>query len=77
MRRVAFALLAAVALAGLILWRRSQTALDALPAHVPSPSRPPPRGTTRDELYARAQELDIKGRSKMNKAELAEAVARH
>jgi hypothetical protein len=28
----------------------------------------------RDELYARAQELDIPGRSQMNKAELAEAI---
>jgi rubrerythrin len=30
---------------------------------------------TRDELYATAQELDIEGRSRMNKDELAEAVA--
>lgn len=29
---------------------------------------------TRDELYAKAQELDIEGRSQMNKDELAEAV---
>jgi hypothetical protein len=29
---------------------------------------------TRDELYARAQELDIEGRSQMNKAELVEAL---
>lgn len=30
---------------------------------------------TRDELYAEAQDLEIEGRSKMNKAELGEAVA--
>lgn len=30
---------------------------------------------TRDELYAKAQELDIEGRSDMDKHELAEAVA--
>lgn len=29
---------------------------------------------TRDELYNRAKELDIDGRSKMNKAELIEAI---
>lgn len=29
---------------------------------------------TRDELYNRAQELDIKGRSKMNKGELVNAI---
>jgi hypothetical protein len=29
---------------------------------------------TKDELYAKAQELDIEGRSQMNKDELAEAV---
>lgn len=33
--------------------------------------------TTRDELYERAQELDIPGRSDMSKDELAEAVRRH
>jgi hypothetical protein len=31
-------------------------------------------GLTRDELYARAQELDIAGRSQMDKAELREAI---
>lgn len=30
---------------------------------------------TKEELYEEAQELDVEGRSKMNKAELAEAVA--
>jgi cation transport regulator ChaB len=32
--------------------------------------------STRDELYERAKELGIKGRSKMDKRELAEAVRR-
>lgn len=33
-------------------------------------------GHTKQELYQRAAELDVKGRSRMRKAELAEAVAR-
>jgi cation transport regulator ChaB len=33
-------------------------------------------GHTRDELYERAQELDVEGRSSMNKQELGEAIAR-
>src|SRR4051795_11274386 len=33
-------------------------------------------GNTRDELYQRAKELDIEGRSEMTKAQLAEAIAR-
>lgn len=33
-------------------------------------------GHTRDELYERAKELDISGRSSMNKQELGEAIAR-
>ena len=32
-------------------------------------------GPSKDELLARAEELDISGRSSMNKAELAEAIA--
>jgi cation transport regulator ChaB len=35
------------------------------------------RGHTRNELYERAKKLGIKGRSSMNKQELAEAIARH
>ncbi len=35
------------------------------------------RGHTRQELYDRAKKLDIKGRSSMNKLELAQAIARH
>lgn len=33
-------------------------------------------GHTRDELYERAKKLDIAGRSRMNKKELARAIAR-
>ncbi len=33
-------------------------------------------GNTRAELYARAKELDVPGRSKMDKAELARAIAK-
>jgi cation transport regulator ChaB len=33
-------------------------------------------GHTRDELLARARRLDVKGRSKMTKLELAQAIAR-
>lgn len=33
-------------------------------------------GATKEELYERAKDLDVQGRSKMNKRELAEAVAR-
>ncbi len=35
-----------------------------------------PRGRTRDKLYNEAKERGIKGRSKMNKAQLARAVGR-
>ena len=34
------------------------------------------RGHTRDELYARAKALGIKGRSRMTKMELGQAIAR-
>ena len=34
------------------------------------------KGHTKDELYDRAKRLDIKGRSKMTKMELAQAIAR-
>ena len=34
------------------------------------------KGHTKDELMDRARKLDIKGRSKMNKLELAQAIAR-
>jgi cation transport regulator ChaB len=33
-------------------------------------------GSTKDELYARAKELGVKGRSNMSKKQLAEAIAR-
>ena len=34
------------------------------------------RGNTKDELMERARKLDVRGRSQMTKAELAEAIAR-
>ena len=34
------------------------------------------RGNTKDELMDRARKLDVKGRSKMSKAELAKSIAR-
>ena len=34
------------------------------------------RGHSKDELYERAKDLDIDGRSNMNKQELAQAIAR-
>jgi hypothetical protein len=42
----------------------------------PAPSSVPHRldDRTRDQLYERAQELDIEGRSQMNKDELIEAI---
>ena len=39
-------------------------------------SRRGPSGRTRDQLYNEAKEKNIKGRSKMTKAELEEAVGR-
>jgi cation transport regulator ChaB len=34
------------------------------------------RGHTKDELYERAKDLDVSGRSKMDKEELAQAISR-
>jgi cation transport regulator ChaB len=34
------------------------------------------RGHTKEELYERAKDLDVSGRSKMDKKELAQAIAR-
>jgi cation transport regulator ChaB len=34
------------------------------------------RGNTKEELYERAKKLDISGRSRMNKSQLARAIAR-
>ena len=34
------------------------------------------KGHTKDELYERAKDLDVSGRSSMNKQELAQAIAR-
>jgi hypothetical protein len=64
--------------------------LDAFVAKLQGEDRPeatgrpqrPERGvdaetSTKEELYRRARELGVKGRSKMDKAELADAIARH
>ena len=40
------------------------------------PARPDPNGPSKQELYARAKELDIPRRSAMTKEELARAIAR-
>jgi hypothetical protein len=37
-------------------------------------SRPGPRGRTRDQLYAEARKLGVRGRSQMSKSELQRAV---
>ncbi len=39
-------------------------------------SRKGPRGRTRDQLYEEAKKKNVKGRSKMNKAQLERAVGR-
>ena len=39
--------------------------------------QPPYEDWTRDDLYARAQELDIEGRSDMDKAGLIDALRNH
>jgi hypothetical protein len=36
--------------------------------------KPGPRGRTRDQLYEEARRLSVEGRSKMNKAQLLDAV---
>jgi hypothetical protein len=49
----------------------------AAPAPVTAPLPPDPTvGATRKQLYERARKLDIEGRSKMSKDELADAVRR-
>jgi hypothetical protein len=40
------------------------------------PAADVPQELTRDQLYERAKELDIEGRSKMNKEQLARAIRR-
>jgi hypothetical protein len=58
------------------------TPAPATTAPKPDPAAPAPRAArdtakaSKAELYERAQKLGVKGRSKMNKAELADAVAR-
>ena len=57
-----------------------------VPKDRPGPSEPPGQdetfggvdyvGSTRQELYERARRLDVHGRSRMSKADLARAIAR-
>ena len=54
--------------------RRLLDAALAAPAQAAAPS--PPSHATRDELYAEAKRLRIRGRSQMTKAELEQAVGR-
>jgi hypothetical protein len=68
-------------------WLEEQPGLEA-PAQPAAPTQPPAptvvaappsaanAATTRKELYERARELGIEGRSKMTKAQLADAVRR-
>ncbi|MGQ0803932.1 MAG: hypothetical protein ACT4PI_08730 [Actinomycetota bacterium] len=55
-----------------------RTALTVAPPRALPPGRQPSMAAdgTRDELYARAQRLDIPGRSRMTKAQLRRALAR-
>jgi hypothetical protein len=46
------------------------------PSETPAASRPSGGEPTKAELYERAQELGVKGRSKMSKAELLRAIQR-
>ncbi len=69
---------------GVLLWRWSQRAATAQPLRTARASEKPPGPQasgaenghlpTRAELYREAQVLDVRGRSKMSKAQLAEAV---
>jgi hypothetical protein len=47
-----------------------------VPAPAPPPAPPATAAATKAELYERAKKLDVEGRSKMSKSELAAAVAR-
>lgn len=73
-------------LAGVFAWLRKVLSEDIVARNVPAepgpaeaePAQPAPNGAepTKAELYQRAQELEIEGRSKMSKAELARAISR-
>ena len=71
-RALALAGLAAAAAGAAALWGRSRQVAVAEPG--PAIPQRNGAGPTRAELYRRAQELDIEGRSKMTKAQLADAV---
>jgi hypothetical protein len=53
---------------------REPTSSRSRPANGAAPSAADLEEQTRDELYARARDLDIEGRSQMTKAELVEAL---
>jgi hypothetical protein len=70
----------AIGAAALRRWLEEQNAATATEEAPPSAAGsnhtdPAYDSLTRDELYERAQVAGVKGRSKMNKTELAEAVA--
>jgi hypothetical protein len=78
-RRVTLALVAvAAAAAGAIraLDRLRGSQQKPLPDHGPTPASPPARDATVSALYEEAKQLGIAGRSRMNKAELQEAIER-
>lgn len=67
---------------GLELCRTCESGVDLTPPAPPEPPDPPEvqslpeflASESKDDLYARAVELDVDGRSSMNKAELIEAL---
>jgi hypothetical protein len=73
--RLGLAILAVVGIVLLLFGRSRRAAPLALADPAPAPpSEPGLDGLTRDELYARAQAAGIPGRSKMNKAQLRDAL---
>jgi hypothetical protein len=60
--------------------RASRTSIHDMPPQVRGgkrSGRPGPRGQTREQLYAEAKRRGIKGRSRMNKSQLQNALRRH
>lgn len=58
----------------------SRTSVRDMPASVRGgkrSGRPGPRGRTREQLYAEAKRRGIRGRSRMNKRQLENALRRH
>ena len=74
--RLGLAILALVGIALLLVGRSRRAAPAPVADPVPAPpSEPGLDGLTRDELYERARAADIPGRSKMNKAQLRDALS--